>query len=85
MARKVYRCNNENCLTVQKTQFTNEDHTCSDCGEMMELDKVASMKGVSMDRVPDGYESNELQRIRNSRDGQIAEANYLAGEGNTAY
>jgi hypothetical protein len=85
MAMKVYKCNNDECLTVAETQFADEDHTCSDCGQIMEIDKIASMRGVSMDRVPGGYESNELARVRNSRDGQLAEANYLSGESKTAY
>jgi len=85
MALKVYKCNNDRCLTALETQFTDEDHTCSDCGEMMVVDNVASMRGISIDRVPGGYDSEVFKQQRNSRDGMLAEANYLSGESDSAY
>ena len=86
MARKVYKCINSDCDNKELfVQFSEEDHLCPKCNTEMQVDKLASMKGISMDRVPGGYDSDVFRSRRNSRDGMIAEANYLAGETNSAY
>ncbi len=84
--RKVYKCKNSDCTNLDPVvQFSDQDHTCPKCNSQMEVDKIASMRGISMDRVPGGYDSEVFNNRRKSRDGQIAEANYLAGESRAAY
>jgi len=88
MARKIYECNNPQCglgEVVPMLQFENEDHHCPECGCEMEINVIASMKGITADRVPGGYDSEVLAAQRNSKDGMMNEANFLAGESSSAY
>jgi len=86
MARKVYECHNDDCSFNETIlQFETEDHVCPECGCELEVNKIASMKGISADRVPGGYDSEVLSMQRNSKDGMMNEANFLAGEAGAAY
>jgi len=89
MSRKVYECNNSQCglgEAIPMLQFEKEDHHCPDCGCEMVINVVASMKGINAEKIPDGYEDLLLKANRNSSEGQIKEANFLAGEiNNGAY
>ena len=86
MARKIYKCNNNKCNNNEPiTQFSFQEHVCSECGEILEIDKVASMRGIAVENVPGGYDSEVFNKQRTSRDGMLAEANYLSGESNSAY
>ena len=63
MARKVYKCDNKKCLNKQITQFTNQDHTCPNCGKKLtQTDKVECIDEVEkVFRCPFCNESIELK------------------------
>ena len=85
MARKIYTCYNKECDINNIVQFENEEHICPKCSKELKINIIESMKKISIDRVPDGYESNLLKETRSSAEGVAKEANFLAGESDSGY
>ena len=86
MAIKLCKCTN--CEWTGKKLFSNksETKTCPECGSLLEVDKVSTIKsGLLFDRIPGGYEDTKLTEKIQSEEGQYQQAAFLSGESRTAY
>jgi len=78
---KYYKCK---CGWEGK-RIAKPDLTCKECGELLEVDVMATVKTSKFERVEGAYEETKLTEYRRSKDGQLRESAYLAGDLESAY
>jgi Zn ribbon nucleic-acid-binding protein len=84
MKIKVVECTQ--CDYTEKVVINNNyDYTCPKCNSATKINKIKTAKSINFERVPGGYDDITLNNIRHSEGGQLKEAEFLAGQSQSAY